>query len=168
MQTNHQAKYHSDSVTTRIILAVNKRLNHINPAKIDSVRKSSEENSTSRERTPYFGFAYEFTLMLTSICLVPAIIISVITTGLFPYMFNIVSSTMYIMGGISCGWSIMFYKKQEQSISEENYESAQCFVHFSKKDLFRSAIIGGLLGIIWAVLFYWLGIWIHSHPRGGS
>lgn len=168
MQRNNQTGYHSDLMTTQITLAANERLNHINPVKMDLIREGSKGVATNRERTPYFGFAYEFSLILAAICLWPAIILSVATTGLFPYMFNMVSSVLYMLGGISCGWSVMFYKKQEQSIAGENCKNSEYSVRFGKKDLYRSGIIGGLLGAVFSVLFYWFGIWVALHPRGGS
>lgn len=168
MNRSNKKDFHSDLMTTQITLVANERLNHINPVKMILIRKGAKTTSTNRERTPYFEFAYEFALILAAICLWPAIIFSVVTSGLFPYTFNIVSSVLYTLGGISCGWSTMFYKKKEQSIAVDDCKNPEYSVRFDKKDLFRSGIIGGLWGFVFAGLLYWFGIWVALHPRGGG
>lgn len=168
MRRSNKEDFHSDLLTTQIALTANEQLNHINPVKMSLIRKGAKITSTNQERTPYFGFAYEFTLILASIFLWPAIIISVVTSGLFPYMFNVVSSVLYALGGMSCGWSIMFSKKKEQSIAGYDCKNPEYSVRFGKKDLWQSGVIGGLLGLGWAVLLYWFGVWVGLHPRGGA
>lgn len=159
--------YHSDSMVTQLILSANERFNHDDPVKMNVIVKGSKTSSINWDRTPYFEFAYNIFLVPATILIWPAIIISVISFAVNPYTFNMVSCLLYASFGIISGWAVMLYNRQQESKIVDYFNTPEYSVHFDKKNLWQAGIIGGLLGLGWAVVFYWTGIWIHLHPRGG-
>lgn len=168
MHRSHQKVYHSDSIITQLLLGANEYLHHDDPVIMDAIVKGSKTTSINWDRTLYFEFAYSVLLAPATILIWPAIIISTISMVVKPYMFNMMSCVLYALFGVIAGLSTMLYNKQEESKMVDYSKTPEYSVFFSKKDLWRSGIMGGLSGISFAILFYWFGIWLHLHPRGSG
>lgn len=157
--------HHSEPLTTRFILRMNKSLNRHDSRERERIEHGADKLATNVERAPYFEFAYKIILTMAAILICPAIVISLHSAIAAPFEFNIIASFLYFLFGSIGRIATTFYNKELQSRIGIQSKLAEPSVRFTTKDLFAAMIIGGSLGICFAIALYGCGIFLHYAPR---
>lgn len=159
--------YHSESITTKIILKANKYIYKGNYIAKDAVEHGAKVEATNSERSSYFEFAYWMSLILIGILILPTLLVSLISINVAPFYFNPISCILFVLIGAVGKIATIFYYKGMGKEFLLGYSSLREYpISFSKRDLWGAIFVGGLLGLGLVCLFYGLGIFLHLNPRG--